>query len=503
MKTLKAPKWLEALHQKQLFLDLDTVILAINSSHAAESFFGKRAEPKRVDRFPFLFMCVTLTWRLLAVFIASVSTLFYTNFQILHVILSHGSESWMHLALKKLFSNTWKNIRIRCCQFLYWPAILGDNGLRSQSCVEYAEKAATHRHSMWSSIGTDLLLGSIIGTALYFHAESVSLRVSKLSDDITDNLLRSGCVWLMGLPAGFKLNTELAGVIGMICLNAIQIWSTLWFFLGPPSFYFVKGLAISAIIFGLTTSAALTMDTISLATLHVTALHWLISCLYSLQIQAITALWRLFRGRKWNPLRCRYDSYDYSVEQHIVGSLLFTPILLLLPTTSVFYIFFTIMKSTISFICLAIEVIISLIHATPYLKILLWLIRPKRFPSGIFFDIRSYGSNSKMTCQSVNTRESRSSILVSFLRSNSLSLREIVSLHYRHCFSVVSGSFIASTVYGVLIGKSIPSTLGIGLPSTMPWIFIPCIDYWHLCRDSILGCPNNSRCSAFQKAKGA
>lgn len=501
VKTLKAPMWLEALHQKQLFLDLDTVILAINSAHAAKACFGRHVGPRRVNWLFFLFMLITLTWRLLAVFVASLSTLFYVIFQFLNFILSYGPELWMDLALKKLFSNTWKNIQFRRRQILYWPAILGDNSLRSQSCVEYAEKSAIDRHSLWSSIATDILFGYIFGGTLYSQAEFVSIWVSKLSDDITDNLLRSGCVWLMGVPAGFKLNTELAEVLGMICLNAIQIWSTLWFFLGPPSIYFIKGLAISAIMFGLTTPAALIMDTVSLATIHVTALHCLISRLYSLQIQAITALWRLFRGRKWNPLRHRFDSYDYSVEQHIVGSLLFTPILLLLPTTSVFYIFFTIVKSTISFMCLAIEAIISLIHATPFLKILVWLMRPKRFPSGIWFDIKFYGSNSEMTCQNMTKKESRSSILVSFLRSNTLNLREIVSPDYKQSFSVVSSSFIASTVYGILIGKSVPSTLGIGFPSTMPWMFIPCTDYWHLCCNSILGRPNNSPCSTFKKTK--
>lgn len=75
------------------------------------------------------------------------------------------------------------------------------------------------------------------------------------------------------------------------------------------------------------------------------------------------------------------------MEQHIVGSLLFTPLLLLLPTTSVFYIFFTIMSSSISVLCILTEAIISFIHATPYVKIFLWLVSPKRFPSGIWLQI--------------------------------------------------------------------------------------------------------------------
>lgn len=98
----------------------------------------------------------------------------------------------------------------------------------------------------------------------------------------------------MGVPAGFKLNTELAGILGMISFNAIQIWSTLWFHMGFLFIYFIKGLAISGIILGVTIPAALMIDMIALATLHVSSVNWFLSLLYSLQIQALAALWRLF-----------------------------------------------------------------------------------------------------------------------------------------------------------------------------------------------------------------
>lgn len=166
---------------------------------------------------------------------------------------------------------------------------------RSQSSVEYAEKAALLKHSMWSSLAVDVLLGNLIGLALLYHAESACIGVLKFASDITNELLRSGCVWLMGVPAGFKLNTELAGILGMISLTAIQIWSTIWIFLGFHFLYVIRGLAISGIIFGLTLPAALIIDLIALVTLHVSTLHWLISLLYSTQIQALAALWRLFR----------------------------------------------------------------------------------------------------------------------------------------------------------------------------------------------------------------
>jgi phosphatidylinositol glycan class Q protein len=145
------------------------------------------------------------------------------------------------------------------------------------------------------------------------------------------------------------------------------------------------------------------------------------------------------RGRKWNPLRQRLDSFDYTVKQHIVGSLLFTPLLLLLPTTSVFYIFFSIVDTTINLICILIEITISVIHATPYIKIFLWLTRPGRFPCGIWLETlgcqrnHTASTNQYFAYEINSSKESlhlkdfnreKSSILVSILHSNYLSIGE-------------------------------------------------------------------------------
>ncbi|KAK1552197.1 hypothetical protein Q3G72_012226 [Acer saccharum] len=504
---LKNPKWVTELQQKQPLNDLDAVILATNSATASKIIFERRLDSKRFcSKFSLICMFIAFVCQLLAVTMASLSTLLYILLQFLHSLLSFGSKRWIYTILARVFKTAWINIQIRCCQILYWPVFLQNNDFRSQSCVEYAEKAALHKHSMWSSLVVDILLGNLIGSTLLVHAELVCLCVMNFANDST-NELRSGCVWLMGVPAGFKLNTELAEVLGMISLNAIQIWSTLWIIVGSLSIYLVKGLAILGILFGITVPAALVIDMIAIVTLHISTLHWMISLVYSQQIQALAALWRLFRGRKWNPLRQRLDSYDYTVKQHIVGSLVFTPLLLLLPTTSVFYIFFTMNNLSIILICILIEVTISVIHATPYIDILLWLVRRRRFPSGIWFEINSCHSKSihspnGVCLEKISSKNSlqednpsgRSTVLVSILHSNFLSIGEIVLPHYRKVFSGVSRSYVGRSAYGILTGKRIASTLGTKLPSTMPWMSIPYKDYWCLCRKSILACMPEYNC---------
>lgn len=140
----------------------------------------------------------------------------------------------------------------------------------------------------------------------------------------------------------------------------------------------------------------------------------------------ITRLLDNCRGRKLNPLRHRLDSYDYTVEQHLVGSLLFTPILLLLPTTSAFYIFFTILHTTVCSVCIAVGAAISFVHATPYAKVFLWLKTRKRFPSGIFFKVAlCQHSETEVDAPSNSytvNNTSKTTILVSFLDSNYMKL---------------------------------------------------------------------------------
>jgi phosphatidylinositol N-acetylglucosaminyltransferase subunit Q len=89
---------------------------------------------------------------------------------------------------------------------------------------------------------------------------------------MTEAILRSSCVSLMGCSGGFKLNTELAELLGMISLNAVQIYSILWFFVGGYLRHIIQ-VIVSGIILGLTSSVSFFIDIIQLARLHVTILH--------------------------------------------------------------------------------------------------------------------------------------------------------------------------------------------------------------------------------------
>ncbi|XP_024013026.1 phosphatidylinositol N-acetylglucosaminyltransferase subunit GPI1 isoform X2 [Eutrema salsugineum] len=506
---VKKPNWVIDLHKRQPLNEMETVILSINCASAAKIAYKKLFTQLETSsrNFSISYLISSLTWWLLATILSSSSSLYYSLIQLFYVLSSFPIFSWVHIASRRILKNTWINFRVRSCQILYWPIFLQENDMTSISCVEHAEKAALQRHSTWSAMAVDLVLGNLIGLGLLFNTGSVCSWIFNFAKEFTNDILRSGCLWLMGVPAGFKLNTELAGVLGMVSLNVIQIWSTLWFFMASFIFYLIRAIAIMGITFGATVSAAFVIDAITFATLHITALHWAITLVYSHQIQALAALWRLFRGRKLNPLRQRLDSYGYTVKQHVVGSLLFTPLLLLLPTTSVFYIFFTITSTTINSICMLIEFTISIIHATPYAEIMMWLFRRKRFPSGVWFEIEHYGKNvlnssnddfedrsntaSNSRREEHNIPEKKPFLMVSNLRSNFLSIGQILLPHYTTMFSGISASSLTTSARGVLSGKRMPSKLGLDLPPSRPWMHMPLRQYWILCHDSIISSAGN------------
>uniref|UniRef100_A0A0N5AWU4 7TM_GPCR_Srx domain-containing protein n=1 Tax=Syphacia muris TaxID=451379 RepID=A0A0N5AWU4_9BILA len=56
---------------------------------------------------------------------------------------------------------------------------------------------------------------------------------------------------------------------------------------------------------------------------------------------AVCSLWRVFRGRKYNPLRKRVDSLQLDSRQLFIATLFFTILLFLYPTVIIYYLVFS------------------------------------------------------------------------------------------------------------------------------------------------------------------
>ena len=93
-------------------------------------------------------------------------------------------------------------------------------------------------------------------------------------------------------------------------------------------------------LLGLQVQICLLQDALNLMTFHIHCFYAYARRLFISQTSGLTSLWRLFRGKKWNPLRNRVDSMPHTVEQLFVGTVGFTVLLFLYPTTLVFYVIF-------------------------------------------------------------------------------------------------------------------------------------------------------------------
>ena len=56
-------------------------------------------------------------------------------------------------------------------------------------------------------------------------------------------------------------------------------------------------------------------------------------------------LWRLFRGRRWNPEKQRVETWPYTLEQLFLGTLCFTILLFLFPTVLLYYAVFVVVSA--------------------------------------------------------------------------------------------------------------------------------------------------------------
>ncbi|XP_057843677.2 uncharacterized protein LOC131053087 isoform X2 [Cryptomeria japonica] len=523
------PNWMVELEQQLEPSNLDVVVLAMNSATAMQNMAQELLNSPRASckQLYLISIMMVILRKMTAASMALIAVFFYASLQLISKILSKRAFSILNTNLLKLFRHISKNLHIRSRQLMHWPVFLLESGCRFQPNVAVAHRTALLKHSFWSAIAIDIFIGNVAGMLLLVHCEAIADWVLCFACGITDNILRSGCVWLMGVPAGFKLNTELSQTLGMVSLNIIQVWSALWFFVRPLLKPCIKVFAVCGIFLGFTIQAALFIDVILLATFHISMLHWLLALVYSHQIQALSALSRLFRGRKRNPLRARIDSFVYSVEQHVVGSLVFTPLLLLVPTTSVFYVFFTILNTVVSLACIGLQFLISGLHAFPYAEIAIWLVHPKRFPSGVWFKqiwtgssqlsdamsrypaVEAVGQERKLRDTDEIVKKSAfqlsnaempngqfsfgflpgdSEIVVSSLGINSASLGEIISPHLHKTFKGLSLSSGASCVYRVFSGGRIPSSLEIGMPALMPWVSISFKEFWWITYEAVLAC---------------
>ena len=225
----------------------------------------------------------------------------------------------------------------------------------------------------------DILLGIIIINALNYI---IRLRwVEVLSDILTFYIItllaltKSSLEWVNNVPIGLKLNNQLTEFIASRFIHILELWEHFYISFLYYYLYSVLSMLVTLKYAGLSILLAVSHDFLKFLNLYLICFYIISNKVLSLQLQALTSFWRLFRGQKYNPLRHRVDSCNYNTNQLILGTIFFTSLLFLLPTTVMFYIIFLslrVLQFSIQFIIRLAIILINKLTVGAVNKLLLW-----------------------------------------------------------------------------------------------------------------------------------
>jgi phosphatidylinositol N-acetylglucosaminyltransferase subunit Q len=292
-------------------------------------------------------------------------------------------------ALKDV-SATAQQVDIRLQQFCYWPIqyiTLRKSKRTWQSITNHHPEYIRFYNSLWL-VANDVIIGIALGSYIIENSGFVAAQVDTILTSWTIDGLQSMITWLMGWPAGLKLNTELATFLGDLFLWVIDYWAGCIAMLRPYWPGIINFIGFSAFA-GATMPISLFSDLVSLLTLHIYAFYIASARIWGWQLTIIFSLFHLFRGKKRNVLRNRIDSCDYDLDQLLLGTILFTLIFFLIPTVCVFYLLFALARMGIISLKAGLDTLLACLNHFPLFALMLRLKDSRRLPGGIKFELQS------------------------------------------------------------------------------------------------------------------
>ncbi|KAG8963115.1 phosphatidylinositol N-acetylglucosaminyltransferase subunit gpi1 [Tulasnella sp. 419] len=230
----------------------------------------------------------------------------------------------------------------------------------------------------------DVIIGSAVGAFLYENSDVLGQLVANRVQLYSVQSIQETLLWLDNWPVGLKLNTQLSRFFCSLFMGITNIWGGLLLFLYPYFPHVVAFVGISG-RFGVTMILSLFSDFLSFSTAHLYVCYIFATVVVSQCLSMSGSLWRLFRGKRRNVLRNRTDSWDYDIDQLLLGTILFTLLTFLFPTVLVYYSLFVLTRLAVIFIHAGLETCLSFMNHFPLFAMMLRLKDPSRLPGGIYF----------------------------------------------------------------------------------------------------------------------
>ncbi|KAI3630784.1 hypothetical protein MIR68_012219 [Amoeboaphelidium protococcarum] len=292
-------------------------------------------------------------------------------------------------------SNIARQINLRLQQACFWPwqyAVFLRPGWRKS--VRNRAHYINFYNTVWL-VANDVIMGIAFGTFIYENRYQLTKYLSSCLHFINHDVIENAIGWLMGWPAGLKLNDNLDKFIGELFLWLLQMWIHVLdkvLDLMPQ----LLGLVGMSGVFGCTMILAIAADLSFLLNLHIVLFYTFAAKIYNWQLQILYSLFNLFRGRKFNALRLRLDSCDYDLDQLLLGTILFTLFSFLYPTVIVYYVLFCVCRVVSILYQVVIKIFLAFLNHFPLFALMLRVKDPSRLPGGIWFKFLSESGNNKM-----------------------------------------------------------------------------------------------------------
>ncbi|KZV88868.1 Gpi1-domain-containing protein [Exidia glandulosa HHB12029] len=241
--------------------------------------------------------------------------------------------------------------------------------------------------SFWNCVWlllNDCILGYAVGNFLMENHVWIGSAIGAAVQWTAHECIAESLAWLDSWPVGLKLNTELSSFFHIAFLAITRIFSSAALAATPffPSLVFLLGAIGSC---SLSLLLALFTDLLTVLSLNITLSYLAAAAILRFEWYAAYALFTLFRGKRKNVLRGRVDSWEYDIDQLILGTVLFTLVAFLMPTVLVYYAFFASLRFLILLAYAGIEVLMACVNYFPLFALMLRIKDPARLPGGICF----------------------------------------------------------------------------------------------------------------------
>ncbi|KAI0772949.1 Gpi1-domain-containing protein [Trametes elegans] len=295
----------------------------------------------------------------------------------------------VHVATRD-FSATTDQLDVRFEQGVYVarevPHVYGDKARTVTSISKYIK----FHNCVWLVLN-DVIIGVAFGS---FFCENQYI-LARLLEQYTQRYLvdrmQLALLWLNNWPAGLKLNTELSEFYCYSLIGVVSAFGWLLKHAAPyfPTLIWLIGLAGCC---GMTMIVSLLSDVLSVLTVHLYACYLISATVFSQQLSLAGSLWNLFRGKRYNVLRNRIDTWDYELDQLLLGTILFTLLAFLYPTVLTYYALFATARLAIMMIHAVFDTVTALLNHFPLFALLLRAKDPLRLPGGVCIELSKTGS---------------------------------------------------------------------------------------------------------------